>query len=161
MNKENTLLVLWIIFGFIFITAIDSILYFSIHLIYFGLAELGVSYTIMTVLIPSITLILYVLTAFVLINRIKIKSNIAGIYLTEFPKKWMIILGIIAFALAPITDKLSGMYAENNSESIHVGTSEWLTFYGWFYIGLGVSQLLVLGILVVMFFVELKNLNNN
>jgi hypothetical protein len=161
MSKENTLLVLWIIFGFIFITAIDAILYFSVHLIYFGMAELGISYTTMTVLIPMTTLTLYVLTTLVLIKKIKIKSSISGIYLTEFPKNWMIILGIIAFALAPITNKLSGLYAENSSENIHVEMSEWLSFYGWFHVGFGVSQLLVLGILVGIFFVKLRHLNNN
>ena len=48
MNKENILLILWVIFGFVFVIAIESILYFLIHLLYFGLAELGISYNIMT-----------------------------------------------------------------------------------------------------------------
>ena len=161
MKKENILLILWIVFGFIFITAIDSILYFIINLIYIGLAELGISYKIMTIIVPITTLILYLLTASIMINRIKIKSKISGIYLTEFPKKLIIILGVIAFALPPITNKLSGLYAENITENTNIGMSEYLTFYGWFHTSIGVSQLLILAILVIISLIKLKNLNNN
>ena len=115
MDKENLLLVLWIIFGFIFVVAIDSILYFFIHLIYFGLAELGVSYHIMTYILPLITLILYSFTAFLILTRLKTKSKFSGIYLTEFPKKLIIILTIVILVLTPLTNKLSGIYAESIS----------------------------------------------
>ena len=161
MKKENILLILWIIFGFIFITGIDSILYFIIHLIYIGLAELGISYKIMTIVVPITTLILYLFTALILTNRIKIKSKTSGIYLTEFPKKLIILLGVISFALPPITNKLSGLYTENISENSNVGMSEFLTFYGWFHTSFGVSQLLILGILVIISLVKLRNLNDH
>lgn len=71
MNKENVLLILWIIFGFVSVIAVVSILYFLIHLLYFGFAELGISYIIMTYIFPVITLILYSITAILLFNRIK------------------------------------------------------------------------------------------
>ena len=74
MNKENILLILWVIFGFVFVIAIESILYFLIHLLYFGLAELGISYNIMTYVFPIITLIFYALTALFLLKIIKTKS---------------------------------------------------------------------------------------
>lgn len=69
MNKENTLLILWVIFGFVFISAIDSILYFVIHLIYFAKSELGVSYQIMKYSVPILTLILYILATFLILNQ--------------------------------------------------------------------------------------------
>ena len=161
MNKENTLLVLWIIFGFVFITAIDSILVFVIHLIYFGLVTLEVSFESLSIILPITTLILYLLTTAVLIKRLNIKSKISGIYLTEFPKKAIVILGIIAFALSPITNKLSGLFAEYMAENTEATTKGYLSFYGWFYMGFSISQLVVLGILVIVMLIELKKFNKN
>ena len=109
MNKENILLILWLIYGFVFVVAINSILYFLIHLLYFGLAEIGISYNIMTYIFPIITLILYSLTAIFLLKRIKTKSKMSGIYLTEFPKNQMIILTAVFLILTPLTNKLSGI----------------------------------------------------
>ena len=160
MNRKNTLLVLWIIFGFIFITAIDSILYFIVHLIYFGLANLGTSYKIMTYLIPFTTLILYLLTTYLLITKIKTKSKTSGIYITEFPKKTLMILGIIAFVLSPITNKLSGIYSENVFDNTIVNSSDFLVFYGWLHTGFGLSQLLVLLILIIIMLTKLKSFDN-
>ena len=160
MNQKNILLVLWIIFGFVFITAIDSILYFILHLIYFGLAELGVSYKIMTVMIPITTLLLYILTTFILLVKIKTKSKTSGIYLIEFPKKLMIIMGVIAFSFGPITNKLSGIYAEYIYEGTQIEVKDHLSFYGWFHFSFGAAQLLVLVILVGAALFKLKKLNN-
>ena len=159
MTKENILLVLWIVFGFLFVTAIDSILYFTIHLIYFGFSELEISYKIMEVVIPIITLILYGLTAIVLIKRVKLKSKISGIYLIEFPKNITILLGVIAFTLPPITNKLSGLYAENISGNENIDMPEYLNFYGLFNTGFGISQLAVLLVLLIVFLTRLKRLN--
>jgi hypothetical protein len=158
MNKENILLVLWIIFGFIFITAIDSILYFIIHLLYFGLAELGISYNIMTYSFPVITLILYSLTAFYLLKRIKTKSKASGIYLTEFPKKLIIILSVVIIILTPLTNKLSGIYAESISESTLLEMGEYLKFYGWFNLGFVISQILVFITMVGFLLIKLNEL---
>lgn len=161
MNKENILLILWIVFGFIFITAIDSILYFILHLIYFGLVELGVSYKILTYVIPITTLALYIITTIILLKRIKTKSKTSGIYLTEFPKNKIIIFGIIAFALSPITNKLSGLFTVNAIENMNAPYSEYLGFYGWFHASFGISQLIILGFLVVTALIKLKKMNIN
>jgi len=161
MRNENILLILWIIFGFLFITAIDSILYLIIHLIYFGLSELRVSFNLMRVIIPITTLILYGLTTFVLLKRINVKSKISGIYLTEFPKKLTIILGVIAFGLSPVTEKLRALYAENISENKNIEMAEYMDFYGWFYTGLGISQLLVMLTLLIFFLTKLETVNKN
>jgi len=159
MSQENLLLVLWIIFGFVFIVAIDAILYFVIHLLYFGLAELGISYNIMTYAFPIITLILYSLTAFFLLKRIKTKSNASGIYLTEFPKNLLIGLSLVIFILTPLTNELAGIYADSTTENTLVERGEYLIFYGWFNLGFAISQTLVLITMVVFSLMKLKELN--
>ncbi len=161
MNKENILLVLWIIFGFVFVLAIESILYFVIHLLYFGFAELGVSYNVMTYVFPIITLILYSITTFFLLKRIKTKSKASGIYLTEFPKNLIIILALIILILTPLTNKLSGIYAQSVSENTLLEMGEYLMFYGWFNLGFAISQTLVLIILVWFLLNKLKEIKNN
>ncbi|WP_179019174.1 hypothetical protein [Winogradskyella forsetii] len=163
MNKENILLILWIIFGFVFVIAVESILYFIIHLLYFGLAELGVSYNVMTYVFPIITLIFYSLTALFLLNRIKSKSiaKTSGIYLTEFPKKLLIILALVVFILTPLTNKLSGMYAESASENTLLEMGEYLIYYGWFNLGFAISQTLVLIAMVGFSLIKLKEINKN
>jgi|TARA_B110000238_G_scaffold199322_1_gene246132 hypothetical protein len=161
MTKENILLVLWIIFGFIFITAIDSILYFLIHLLYFGLAELGFPYSIMTYVFPVITLILYSLTASFLLKKLKTKSTASGIYLTEFPKKLIIILSAVILILTPLTNKLSGIYAESIAGSTLLEMGEYLTFYGWFNLGFVISQIIVFISIVWILLIKLNELKNN
>lgn len=159
MNKENILLVLWIIFGFVFVIAVESILYFLIHLLYFGLAELGVSYNIMTYVFPIITLTLYSLTALFLLNRIKTKSKASGIYLTKFPKKLIIILTTVILILTPLTNKLSGIYAESISENTLLEMEEYLMFHGWFNLGFVISQTLVLVAMVWFSLIKLKEIH--
>ena len=160
MSKENLLLVLWIIFGFVFVLAVDTILYFVIHLLYFGLAELGASYNLMTYFFPIITLILYSLTAFFILTRIKTKSKISGIYLTEFPKKTIIILSLVILIITPLTNKLSGVYAESISENTLLEMGEYLIFYGWFNLGFAISQALVFTAMVWYSLIKLKELKN-
>jgi hypothetical protein len=161
MNKENILLILWIIFGFVFVIAIESILYFLIHLLYFGLAELGISYNVMTYIFPIITLILYSLTALFLLKKIKTKSKSSGIYLTEFPKRLIIILTLVIFILTPLTNKLSGIYAESASENTLLKIGEYLRFYGWFNLGFVISQTLVLMAMVGFLLIKLKEIKKN
>ncbi|WP_412559697.1 hypothetical protein [Winogradskyella sp. MIT101101] len=161
MRKENILLILWIIFGFIFIVAIESILYFLINLLYFGLAELGVSYNIMTYVFPIITLVLYSLTAFFLLERVKIKSIKFGVEPSKFPKKLLIILGITILVLTPLTEKLSGIYSESAMDDTQFRIGEYFLFYGWFNLGFAISQTLVLIIIVVYLFKKLKEIKDN
>lgn len=96
MKKENTLFILWIIFGFVFIHAIDSILYLFTYLVYFGTSEIGISYNILTFVIPIITFTSYILATIILLKKLKINSKSTGIYLTEFPKRIFTILILIA-----------------------------------------------------------------
>jgi|TARA_B110000908_G_C9981106_1_gene325527 hypothetical protein len=160
MNKENVLLILWIIFGFIFISGIDAILHFIVYLIYFAKSELGLSYGIMKFSMPIITLILYVLTTFLILKKIKLNSNSSGIYLTEFPKKLFIGLALIAIFLNPITNKLSGLYAEHSTAMENIDTSDFLQVYGWMTLGIEFSRWLILIILTIIFIKKLKGIGN-
>ena len=160
MNKENVLLILWIIFGFIFISGIDAILHFIVYLIYFAKSELGLSYGIMKFSMPIITLILYVLTTFLILKKIKLNSNSNGIYLTEFPKKLFIGLALIAIFLNPITNKLSGLYAEHSTAMENIDTSDFLQVYGWMTLGIEFSRWLILIILTIIFIKKLKGIGN-
>ena len=159
-GKENVLLILWIIFGFVFISGIDSILYFITYLIYFTKSELGLSYGIMKYSMPIITLILYVLTTFLILKKIKLKSNSNEIYLTEFPKTIFIVLALIALVLNPIMHKLSGLYAEHSTRMENIDTSDFLQAYGWMTAGIYFSRWLILIILSILFIKKLNQIEN-
>ena len=160
MNKENVLLILWIIFGFIFISGIDSILFFITYLIYFAKSELGLSYGIMKYSMPIITLILYVMTTFLILKKLKLNSNSSGIYLTKFPKRIFIILALIALTLNPITHKLSGLYAEHSTRMENIDASDFLQVYGWMTSGIYFSRWLILITLSILFIKKLNAIEN-
>ena len=158
MDKEKTLIVLWIIFGFVFVTAVDCIIYFVIHLLYFGLAELKVSYDVMTYIFPVLTFVVYSLIAILVVNKINRNSNQYVLQFDEFPKNLLIVLSIVILILYPLTNKLSGLYAEYSSGNTLIEMGEYLTFYGWFNIGFTISQILVLIGLATYSIIKLKNL---
>ncbi|WP_308994021.1 hypothetical protein QLS71_002470 [Mariniflexile litorale] len=160
MNKENVLLILWIIFGFIFISGIDSILFFITYLIYFAKSELGLSYGIMKYSMPIITLILYVLTTFLILKKLKLNSNSSGIYLTKFPKRIFILLALIALTLNPITHKLSGLYAEHSTRMENINSSDFLQVYGWMTSGIYFSRWFILIALSILFIKKLNGIEN-
>jgi len=155
MKKENILLVLWIIFGYLFVTSINAVINLLIHIVYFGLSEMKVSYNNMSVIVPIISIVLYAVSTIIIVRKINIKSKTNGIYLTQFPKNLTIILGFISFFLSPITNKLSGLYAEHNTGNLDI---EYLNFYSWLYLSIGISQLLMILILVIIFLNKLKQI---
>ncbi len=53
-------------------------------------------------------------------------------------------MSIVIFTLTPLTNKLSGMYAEYIYENTNIEMTEYLMFYGWFNLGFAISQALVL-----------------
>lgn len=161
MKIENTLLVLWIIFGFIFVSAIDAVLYLLVTVFYSTMIEIGVSYGVLTFLVPITTLIIYISVTIILINRIRIKSKHSGIYLTEFPKKLTIALGVIAIILPMIINKLASLNAERAAERASADTSGYLYFYGWLHMGFGVSQLTAVLILFIYFIKKIQKININ
>jgi hypothetical protein len=157
MSKENALLVLWIIFGFVFIQALDAIINLFNNLIYFGLSELSISYTILKFLIPIISLSTYIIVVIAVLKKIKTKSNSSGIYLTEFPRAGFIILALIAIFLNPFTNKLAGLYAENNSFIQSENSKDYIEFYGWKTMGMHLSKWVIL---ITLVFVYLTKYNS-
>jgi hypothetical protein len=126
---------------------------------YFGMSELGISYQIMTITFPIVTFLIYAFTTFELIKKLKIKSPVSGIYLTEFPKKLTIGIGLIVITIHPITNLLYSKYAERIYEIETIDIHSYLSFYSWFQIGFGISRLLILIILIIVFVNHLNKLN--
>ena len=157
MSKENILLVLWILFGFLFITALNSILYFTVYLVYFGLYEMGVSHKTLKVLLPIITIILYILTTYILIKRGSLKSKISGIYLMDFPIKLTVIIGVIALAINPITKKLTSLYTGHISAKENWDGHEFLEFFSNIQSSFFLSKLVFIIVLLVVFLTKLKH----
>jgi hypothetical protein len=157
MSKEKTLLILWIIFGFVFIQAVDSLLYFLTQLIYFGTVGIEVPYSVLNFLLPIVTIMLYWTAIFLLIKKLRIDSPTIGILLTEFPKKQFLILMILAISLNPLTNKLSGIFVENISDFNSADSIEFIEFYGWLHAGIGVARWSSILILVIIF---LRNYNS-
>lgn len=156
MQKDNILMILWIIYGFVFIIAIETILYFIINLLYFSAFELGISFNLLTYIFPAITLILYSLTAFLLLKRVEKKKFKLETKFYEFPKKTLITLGIIILILTPLTERLSDMYSDLAIDNTDFRMGEYFLFYGWFNFGFAISNALVLVFIVLYLFNKLK-----
>jgi hypothetical protein len=148
MKKENILLILWIIFGFIFISGIDSILYLITFLIYFVKSELGLPYTVIAFSMPIITLTLYILTTLLIFKKVKSKSN--EIILTKFPKKVLIYFSLIALTLYPIANKLSGLYPAYSTKFESIEPSEFLMVHGWMIFGVHFSRWVIIITLIIV-----------
>ena len=152
MSLEKTLLVLWVIFGFVFIQAVDSILFFLTHLVYFGSVSLGISYSLLNFILPIVTVLTYLATIILLLKRINIDSNTSGDFLTEFPKKMFLVLLVIALVLNPITNKLSGLFAEYNSQLQIENPTDFIQFYGWMHFGIVFGRwasIIILGLIYI------------
>lgn len=98
--------------------AIDSLLS---HIIYFTEFNLNFSNDLILYSVPIITFICYLLTTIIIIKRIKIKSELNGIFLTDFPIKWFIILTVITLFIIPITNWLNGFHSRQVAEIGKIG----------------------------------------
>jgi len=156
MKKENTLLILWIIFGFVFVRAIDSLLFLFTHLVYFGTTVIGIPYDILKFIIPAITFASYILAVTILLKKLKTNSKSTGIYLNEFPKRLFTVSILIAIFLNPVTHKLSGLFAEYNAVNLSENTIEYLTLYSWMNIGINFSRWIILIALAYIYFDKYK-----
>ncbi|MGB6035869.1 MAG: hypothetical protein WBG42_06345 [Cryomorphaceae bacterium] len=140
MKTEKSIIVLWIIFGFVCIHAIDSILFFLIHLIYLGTVTVGMAFSTLKIVLPILTVGIYLSTTFFTLNRIKANSGILDLSLTKLPKNQFFVLLLLAIVLQLITTKLSGLFAEWISSSLDHNTSEFLALYGFFHMGIGIAR---------------------
>lgn len=160
MNKENTLLVLWILFGFMFISAIDSFLRLLTFSIYVLKSELGLSYKILTFSMPLVTLTLYSLITFFILR--KLKSDVSGIYLTKFPKILFIGSFLVTLLLNPLTNRLSRLYSKRLTSIKNANVYDVLEVHEWMSSGIGFSRWIILIILAFIFLNKLnKTINKN
>jgi hypothetical protein len=151
MTNQKTLLILWIIYGFVFIQAVDSVLFFLSHLAYFATVGLGVPYSILNFVLPCITISLYLATAYLFLKKAGTESQESGILFTKFPKRQLIILFVLAITVIPLTNRLRGLFAEFNPEIHNQTPTEFLAFYGWFHFGIGFARWTTLVILALIY----------
>ena len=150
MKNENTSAMLWVIFGYFVITSITTILNFIVHLIYFVLVELGLSFSTLTFLLPMLTVTLYAGTAFILVKRFGLREVKLSTFLSRIPRTIIIGIMLIPIIINPITNKLSGLYTERLVNSTNFNRMEYLDFFGSMNTGLFISKwifLIALGIL--------------
>lgn len=155
MKKENSLLVLWIIFGFIFIEMINSLLHLFIVLTF----ELGFAFSInptgLKISIPIISILLYLGTAFLLAKIINTKSQVSGIYLTEFPKTKLFLIFLTTIILVLLTRITISSYTPfiTNIEPV---LNEYFEAKYWMNVGLIVSKFSTLILLSIIYYLKLK-----
>ncbi len=164
MKEENRLLILWVIFGFVFIKSITSILYFLSHLIVTIEILLNPPLLILQFSYPIITIALYILTTLIILKKLKITSELNGIYLTSFPKNTFLILAVIAVVLPGLTNYLIGAYSwrllEDYVEINNLERVDYLSLYGMIGGTLGFANLVVYISLAVGFFYLRKEKTN-
>jgi len=160
MNTQKTLLVLWIIFGFVFVQAIDSILSFLIHFLFLGVVTLKISFAYLHILIPVITVAFYFSAVLLALKCLRINSDTSGILLTRFPKRRFIILLLLAIALHPIENKLSDIFGLWNVGWEDQTQMEFIELYGFMIMGIGVARWISLIALVVIYLQKYKGQGN-
>jgi hypothetical protein len=167
MKQQNRLLILWVIFGFILIHTLDSILYFSANLIVFLELKINAPLRIINYSYPIVVSILYLGTALILLRKIKLNSEIDGIYLKDFPKRTFIFLAIIGAILPLLTNYFNGIVIsdawETYSNKNNLGTDQYLEFIGSKVSSLGFNRIAIY-IAVIIGFLYLnkrKTIANN
>lgn len=159
MNKENTLLVLWIIFGFVFVMAVDSLLFVLSHIIYFTEFNFNFSKDLMLYSIPILIFISYLFTTIILVKRIKIKSELSGIFLMDFPIKSFVIYTIIAFFGIPITNWLNGLHSNHVTEIGEISNVfDFFYIQTWLVFGINLSRWAMIIGLALIFITRYKKL---
>ncbi len=150
-------MIIWIIYGFVFVQAIDSILHFITYIYYIGLSTIGISFKNLTFVIPILTFCSYIAVTIMLVKRIKYKSNENCIYLTDFPRNNFVILALVAMFLRPITYKMAGLYAEFSNIFENINHTDFISFYGWMTFGINISKWIML---IYLIFIYLNKYNN-
>jgi len=163
MKEENRLLILWTIFGFVFIKSIDSILYFLSNLFVTIEIKLNVPFHILKYSFAIVTVLLYLLTVLIIIKKLKITSELSKIYLTQFPKRIFLILAVIAVVLPGLTNYLTGTYTfqflEEYIEINNLTNSDYISIYGFVKSTLILTNFATYISLIVGFFYLLKESN--
>lgn len=130
MKKQLFPLALWMFFGFVLISAVDSLLSFIINTyFYFGI-WMVFSADFLKYSIPILSVLVYTLTIVLVlkyVNQIAINFELNK---TEFPKIVYITAAIIAIFLNPARNKLTGLISEKLAATEHYETLEFYRFFG-------------------------------
>ena len=167
MKEQNRLLILWVVFGFILIHTIDSLLYFSANLIVFLELKFNTPLKIINYSYPTMVTFLYIGTAMILLRKIKMNSEIDGIYLKDFPKRTFIILAITGAILPLLTNRFNGVVVfdawESYSNLNNLGRDQYLEFIGGKNTTLGLNRIVIYISLVIgyVYLNRIKTIANN
>ena len=154
MTKKTDELILKMIFGFAFISAIDSILYLISHSISFAVISLEFSLTAANISISVLTFVLYMLTIYLVIKFINSQEISSDNLFQKIPKPVIWISFLIAISVRPLTNKLSGLFAEHftlSESANYLPTTDYLSIYGWTIAMVGISRWTALIILTIIF----------
>jgi hypothetical protein len=110
MNEQKKLLILWIVFGFVFIKSIDSALYLISELFLSVELIFNVPVDILIYSHPTIIIVIHLTTLFFIVKSLNINSEIKEGFLIQFPKWKFILLSITAITLIPITNYFKAYY---------------------------------------------------
>jgi len=161
MHKKN--LVLWLIFGFVLVTALSSIVDFLTHLIYFGNSELGIPNNIMKFTIPLSSLGLYAIATLILLKWVNNIPDLSALSNDQVPKRIFIAFTTIAILLPLATNKIWAVYDVYIQESIEYSSTNSLDFlelYGWMNAGPYLSQWLTIIVIAAVYYKNLKKKKN-
>lgn len=157
MSKENNLFILWVIFGYVFVTAINEVLAFVSDMAMYGLVYLELSYDILKYLLPIGIVIMYILTTILIIRRINIKSKTDGIYFTKFPTKSFIVAALVTSFLYFIGNRIGAFFGEAAVDLKSMDSLDWIKLYGGSIAARGYSKWIIFVSLTVVY---LRKLNN-
>src|SRR5690606_1921210 len=153
MKKQIFSLALWMFFGFVLVNAIDSILRFIIKTyLHLGLwMEFSIDFLYYS--IPALSIIIYASASILAIRYLNRRTINFELNEIRFPKEKYILAVIISILLNPITNKLTGLFAENiNTMNLDYEFSEFLKLYGSTEASLGVCGWLTIIILSIYFY---------
>ena len=165
MDSKNKSLIFWGIYSFVFIRAIDSILYFIINILFFVGIQSKLASDLLVYLIPIISLILYTITTIIVLRKLNIKALRREVYPNNFNITLFILLVVIGITLNPLVNKLSGYYIENQYETVisenYLTIGQWLHLNGWMDFVIEVSRWIIIIILGVLYWKKNKKTNHN
>ena len=161
MNNQNALLIFWIIFGFICITAIESIIFLTTRLALIIQALSGIPPSIMEFSMPISVVLIYLLSAYLIIKNVSANLDHDQSYLVLPSNKKFVSIFIIAIALKPLTYRGYSLFLEYSNWFENIDTALFLSISGWTQISVELSRWLILLFLGIISFRKLKAVKNN
>jgi len=150
ISKQNTLMALWILVGFVFIHALDALLYLVCHLIYFLLLSAKLPHSALISLLLISAASFYLIGAFVLIKKVELTFFLEDNSFKPISTQRFILLFILSIFLKPITNRLAGLFGQYNYDLFT--DFDFLTIQGMLYFGISLGQVFALIVLAITYF---------